>query len=493
MNESSKPILEYNDGTIMPMDEIEDKQKAAHEFAEGNIDLEKLLLLCWENGINTISSCAGEDLDDKYSMPMIVFRNDESLRPYLPALIHVLENEGYTMSIESTRLSGNDITLIDKRKKTNTTKLFSHLIDVIKNCKDKPLTEEQELISEIMKIQSENMGMFARFQITIEKISETEYRFSYLNKFMPYEFHDFEYNMETNSFEIVSDSREKSVRSIQHILDAMNQEIEVNTTSKEEARERCQNNIARHYENQRKIRAERRSEQEDKEFSQIEFQEYVDDYKRLSVIKSFGTLEKVARQLEILAHRGMPAKANFNGIDVYNYSSVTSNPIHPVIYQFIDQEAMIDQYDKVLDETEEFSKIKFKPVTPDQKDVAFIESFGTLEEVARELEILAHRGMPAKANFNGVDVCNYRTINIDSNNSVVYQFFDSQTMKDQYDKVLDEENALGAENLSSKGNGVVIVKARRMPSSDYERKKVAEIIEEFWKKFIEKMKPQKRI
>lgn len=58
---------------IQMEDILKDPKRYANEFADGSEALRDLLLYCWENGINTYKSNAGELDEQEYNPPYIVF------------------------------------------------------------------------------------------------------------------------------------------------------------------------------------------------------------------------------------------------------------------------------------------------------------------------------------------------------------------------------------------------------------------------------------
>ena len=54
-----KILNTYNTSRAIPVEQIDNFSVAAHEFAEGNTDLETLLLNLHSKGIESIACCAG--------------------------------------------------------------------------------------------------------------------------------------------------------------------------------------------------------------------------------------------------------------------------------------------------------------------------------------------------------------------------------------------------------------------------------------------------
>ncbi len=83
----------YNTGKVVPCDQITDYQQAAHDFAEGDQNLENLLTDCFQKGIKTIACCKGHE--EKDQKPYFSFEYSYEQLPYIKALLASLGEKGY--------------------------------------------------------------------------------------------------------------------------------------------------------------------------------------------------------------------------------------------------------------------------------------------------------------------------------------------------------------------------------------------------------------
>ena len=93
--------MNYNDGAVKDVTQIEDKRKAAHDFAEGNIYLEELLNNCYDNGIITKACCAGHDKNT--FTPYIVFYLSKENENYINAIMTLLINRGWSFKFSKIK------------------------------------------------------------------------------------------------------------------------------------------------------------------------------------------------------------------------------------------------------------------------------------------------------------------------------------------------------------------------------------------------------
>lgn len=95
----------YNNGSTISFNQIEDYSIAAKEFAEGDKELEQLLLYCFSNGIMTVACCKGHK--ENGTLPYIAFVYNEKNKKIIYYLMSLLNN--YDISILFTKSIGGYI------------------------------------------------------------------------------------------------------------------------------------------------------------------------------------------------------------------------------------------------------------------------------------------------------------------------------------------------------------------------------------------------
>lgn len=122
----------YNHGKPVAFDNIKDYEQAAKDFAEGNKDLENLLLSCFHKKIQTRGCCADGGHTGK-DLPFISFLYTEENIPYLLAILSKLKDKGYSFDYMQNPNSPN--TFIVQEKSTYTfqtpTSLFQEINEII--------------------------------------------------------------------------------------------------------------------------------------------------------------------------------------------------------------------------------------------------------------------------------------------------------------------------------------------------------------------------
>ncbi len=79
--------------SVVDFDQIQNYEQAAKDFAEGNYELEELLLSCFNKRIKTIACCSGHE--DRRLRPYIAFSYSNENVPYIYALISRLKDHGF--------------------------------------------------------------------------------------------------------------------------------------------------------------------------------------------------------------------------------------------------------------------------------------------------------------------------------------------------------------------------------------------------------------
>jgi hypothetical protein len=95
-----------NDGRLTDFNSVTDYAAAAKEWSEGNADLEKLLLTCFELRIAVRSSCAGHD---KTNGPMILFENNARNAPVIKNILKKLYKSGYEFLLVADKFLVRDV------------------------------------------------------------------------------------------------------------------------------------------------------------------------------------------------------------------------------------------------------------------------------------------------------------------------------------------------------------------------------------------------
>ena len=93
--------MDYNDGAVKDITSIEDKKKAAKDFAEGNERLEELLNNLFDDGIITIACCGGHD-DTKHGEPYLTFQLVKQNEYAINGMINDLLALGFKLEFSSS-------------------------------------------------------------------------------------------------------------------------------------------------------------------------------------------------------------------------------------------------------------------------------------------------------------------------------------------------------------------------------------------------------
>lgn len=120
-----------NNGSIVEFSQIEDYQKAAKDFAEGNRELEQLLLNCFSKGIKTIACCGGHE--DKNRKPYISFSYSSENEQLIYAIISKLKDSGFNFRYNK-RSNGKSFFSIEEGQSFDFSKastLFNDINDVV--------------------------------------------------------------------------------------------------------------------------------------------------------------------------------------------------------------------------------------------------------------------------------------------------------------------------------------------------------------------------
>lgn len=92
--------MNYNNGQILDINTIKNKEKAFHDFAEGSIILEKLLKLLYQNQIETIACCRGHSKEQE---AYIKFKVEPQTLPFFQILLNLISNiNDYEFNIQNT-------------------------------------------------------------------------------------------------------------------------------------------------------------------------------------------------------------------------------------------------------------------------------------------------------------------------------------------------------------------------------------------------------
>ncbi len=120
-----------NNGSVVDFDKITDYQKAARDFAEGNKELEELLLNCFSKRIKTIACCGGHE--DKNRKPYISFLYSLENEQLIYAIISKLKDSGFCFRYNKLA-NGKSFFSIEESQSFNFYKasaLFSDINNVI--------------------------------------------------------------------------------------------------------------------------------------------------------------------------------------------------------------------------------------------------------------------------------------------------------------------------------------------------------------------------
>lgn len=134
----------YNTGKPLDMKNITDFKKAIKEFAEGNLELEKLLLNCYKNKIETIACCKGHD--DGKRKPYVSFTYTPQNKKFINALLNGIQNSPYNFRYFKVyeKQSFINIEAIDPKDANQ----FFHLLNDIVTEFDRERNYEEELSEE---------------------------------------------------------------------------------------------------------------------------------------------------------------------------------------------------------------------------------------------------------------------------------------------------------------------------------------------------------
>ena len=109
---SAKPVSNVNasgslnTGVPISVSEITDFKKAAHDFAEGNEKLEKLLLECFDGKIETKASCAGHE---NRGGPYLAFVDNQKNMDLIPSIVEALGKQSFNIVYQNaTASNGNE-------------------------------------------------------------------------------------------------------------------------------------------------------------------------------------------------------------------------------------------------------------------------------------------------------------------------------------------------------------------------------------------------
>ncbi len=142
-----------NNGKPVSIEDIKDYKKAAKDFAEGNPDLEQLLLNCFENKIETHTCCAGHYGQDGHSpnVPYISFVVKPENELYLNFLLKKLKDKNYECvkflhgDTGENRFTFYDNVSFDKKQ---VTPMFRDINDALKSINK----NESDILSQDLQI-----------------------------------------------------------------------------------------------------------------------------------------------------------------------------------------------------------------------------------------------------------------------------------------------------------------------------------------------------
>ena len=95
----------FNTGHVVETIAEESWEQAARDFSEGNEDLRKLLLYCFQNNLETKACCAGhpERFDGVNGTPYILFEyNENSSQAILSIIKKLIKQKGVELSLDNT-------------------------------------------------------------------------------------------------------------------------------------------------------------------------------------------------------------------------------------------------------------------------------------------------------------------------------------------------------------------------------------------------------
>lgn len=102
-----------------PMLPIQEQQIYAQEFAEGSVDLKNILLLLWQNGINTNSCCAGHKDENKTTDPYLSIcvstMTKAHIKRLLPLLLNLTGLKEIGLALYTTQNNSNSMSTLKER------------------------------------------------------------------------------------------------------------------------------------------------------------------------------------------------------------------------------------------------------------------------------------------------------------------------------------------------------------------------------------------
>lgn len=148
-----------NTGVVLDVNEIDNFNAAAKDFAEGNKALENLLLTSHKYNVDTLACCGGHigytklDPNTKYNQPYIAFKMTEQFEKCLPTIMEAMGNDNYDIVfIKGTANFGNSFVMF--RQNNYSDEMFNTLNRVIENVMSNEtiITNVSENTSKMMEI-----------------------------------------------------------------------------------------------------------------------------------------------------------------------------------------------------------------------------------------------------------------------------------------------------------------------------------------------------
>ena len=290
--------MNYNDGAPKNPKNIADKRQAAHDFAEGNSNLEKLLNYCFDNNILTNSSCAGHEYEPgNIGYPYVDFYVCKENEELLKRLIGEVHKKGYDITYNNRMVTYPHIAISSKEYPSN---LFVDLLEIIKNYKQYEVDPLSDILYKIISNTADKYESIIKIETKGDTSSVAYYvEQDYVENIVPEKELTKYFTDKANSF-YFDITRPRSLLKLDeyHTKERLWQDFQIFM------------------------------QENDIEFTDpsiIDLTEWTGAYgkdtkiKKQLVVKEGDTIEIVAKKLEALKDQFINTKAVLNGIELVNY------------------------------------------------------------------------------------------------------------------------------------------------------------------------------
>lgn len=176
--------MNYNTRKVLDIRQIEDKDKAFHDFAEGSPSLENLLKILYENNVETIACCRGHSKEQE---AYIKFKINDSTVPFYQKLLTIIQNiKDSEFIIQNTK----EIITIDLRFPFSTAEsVFQTISKMASNIKSEKYSPSKNYIDtfntsyELTKLSLES-GIYSEIKFTKDSIKQNEIEIQIYNEDM---------------------------------------------------------------------------------------------------------------------------------------------------------------------------------------------------------------------------------------------------------------------------------------------------------------------